>query len=213
MVFYAPLMLIALWLAGRSLGFSDKSLWVVSALGAIFAALPVALSLIRPGGQKDQEAICESVMSVGIEAHLCNGAIAAIGWTFEDAIQVVSDYSTPLYILLAVLALAPLALVRARKGIFMSVAFALSALVPIFIVGADWGRWIHIAVAILTLTYFRCANARLLVWPPERLPTTVMALFAGTYALGWQMPHFAAAYWGPGVFSVGRSVLRTLGWL
>lgn len=212
MVFYAPLMLISLWLVGKRLEFSPTALGVTSVFGGILASIPVGLSLVYPGGEIERQAICNSVTSAGFEPNICGAAIGAIAWPLDQAIQVVADAATPLYLWLAAIALAPFVLLRVRRSVIISTLLATTALVPIFIVGADWGRWIHIFIAIATLTIFRLLNDQSGEESFQALNPLAGLAVAGVYTFGWHIPHFAASRWGPEILNIISPLLRGTGY-
>lgn len=211
MVFYAPLMLVALWLVGARISLSPSSLWATTIVGGILSSVPLGLSLLYPGGVEEKEAICMSVVSTGLNPAVCGGAIGAIGWPLDEAVQVVVENATPLYLVLAAFALAPAILLTPHTRVVVAVGFATTALIPIFVVGADWGRWIHIFAAIVSLTLFRLASTGEIERLRPRLTIGPSTLIVAIYGLAWHIPHFAASYWGPGFVNVLRSVVGGAG--
>ena len=210
LVFFAPLMLIALWLVRSRVGVSAKSLWVTTIVGALLLVVPIVLSLLHPGDERESNLICMSAVSRGFDPSICSGAISALGWTGQEAYEHVAENATPIYALLAAIALLPFLAERRRRGLVVSIGVASLALVPIFVLGADWGRWIHIFVALLTLTVF-AVDRRPAGKEVAELAPRVTALLLVVFALGWHLPHFAASYWGPQVIDIGRNVLGAFG--
>lgn len=146
------------------------------------AALSVTLALFRPGSPQIVEAVCHTWSVRGISD--CGGALAALGTPLASSAAYLFDYHYPLYwgyLLPAALALLPFFLLRFNQSLGLATAVVIISLVPLFFTGWDYGRWIFLGTAQLSLI----ALAR---WNTLR-PMQVPLIWALAYILLWGMSH------------------------
>lgn len=122
------------------------SVYGLSALGAFL------LALLRPGDSQTAAAICAAWNERGISD--CGGALAAVGMSANDMIEVLVTESFPSYwgyLLPAALATLPFFALRFLPRERFIAILIIGAAAPLFILGWDYGRWIFLIVAQLSL--------------------------------------------------------------
>lgn len=213
LAFFSPLILVAFGLVRSQAGISTRAFWFVTGSGAILTFVSVIAAVRFPGDRADAESSCASAVSRGLEAKICSaGALEDFGRDLSGAFTVVEEKATPLYLLLGLLALVPFLLMGPSKRLLVSTLGALTALTPLFVIGSDWGRWIHIAMSVLTLAALAAPQnfqEGPLSRPPLKKLSNPLLLI---HALGWHLPHvFIWPYfWGPGPWRIALSVLEFL---
>lgn len=184
-----PFFLYVIW-RGYKDGLQDGR--KAAAVGVIFTLtgiLAVAFSATYRGDSAIAAGICQSLRARGLDATICDGAIAWLdkgtgyGW---DAVRTKLGYYLRGYSLAFCLALAPLSLIKGwrfeTKAIFV---LGFAGLLPLYFVAVDWGRWIHIFVFFVSC-YVMAEGAR------NRLQARFEFMplpFALIYLVSWSIPH------------------------
>lgn len=146
------------------------------------ALVALLMALVRPGDAQAAQSICASWNERGIDD--CGGALAALAMPASDMISQLATQSFPTYwsyLLPAALATLPFFALRfwPRQRLITVIVILVAA--PLFIVGWDYGRWIYLIVAQLSLL----ALAR-----PERTEPMRVPLYAAlAFILLWGFNH------------------------
>ena len=212
LVFFSPLALVALGAVFLEKKWKRLALqWTVVATGVLGVAV-AAVSIVFSGSATTADQICDALVSRGLPADICAGAIDFIGWTSNQAFEVGMERPNLIYVPVVFLAVLPFTLVRIGPKYMMTVVLAISATVPLFIIGSDWGRWIHVLVSMVTLIAFRFGNSirsihRLSLAEQKLKHQLVFGVVAVVYALAWRLPHFSGFSWEG---EVGHTVVPVL---
>jgi hypothetical protein len=155
--------------------------WLI--VGGYFLASGGAalLAILRPGTPSVARAVCETWNARGIND--CGGALEALGMSASDMTRVLADYFPGYwaYLLPAALALLPFFALRFLPGQRLITMIVIVAVLPLFFIGWDYGRWIFLAVAQLSLI----ALAR----PDRTRPMQVPLYGALAFILLWGFNH------------------------
>jgi len=156
--------------------------WLVLGAYGIAAFGALLLAFLRPGNAQTAGAICASWNERGIGD--CGGALAALGMPARDMVEQLVTESYPNYwgyLLPAALAALPFFALRFLPRERIIGLLVVAAVLPLFILGWDYGRWIFLITAQLSLL----ALARPDVSRPMRVP-----LYAAlAFILLWGFDH------------------------
>jgi hypothetical protein len=192
----------------------DRPFYTIRRVAAMLfiavATLGLGASMLARGDVGTAERVCEAVRAHGFD---CGGAIDAIGWSSDTALQKLRA-KFPLYLgylPLIALALLPVAASRWFRLNWKWAAACAISILPLYFVAHDYGRWTHILVMQLTFCIMAGAprDSDSSVWTP---------LAALSYVALWAMPHYLPAsadgwpYLGllPTALHYARSLLRLL---
>ena len=159
---------------------------IITGAYALPAIVALTVAVFRPGDSGLAGRICESWGQRGIDD--CGGALAAIGIPASDMINALFTESFPghwVYLLPAALAALPFFALRFFPAQRLIGVITVAAVAPLFFIGWDYGRWIVLIVAQLSLL----ALARPQVSRPMRVPLYAAAAFI----LLWGFNHASPA--------------------
>lgn len=161
-------------------------MYVVGFLIAGVAGL--AFSFYRPGGLGASSAICDSLVKLGLNRNICDGAIEWLSNDARYALSTVADhipYFLPYYFTLLILAIIPLFLSDWWKKRLLLLLLGFGSLIPLFFVAIDWGRFIHIYIFMVFVSFlFDSCNERITIHK-LKLPLIIVII----YASFWGLPH------------------------
>ena len=180
-----PAFLYLLWF-GYSRGILGRrafGAWAIAFTSVAAAAL--AWAVAYPGTATQVQGICRSWLARGASPEACTGSISALDDGILDVIRQVSlqfpEYFS--YLPLAVLAAAPLALLRVPKSVWILLGLTYACLVPVFLTGIDYGRWIYLATGVTSIV-------TMTVWAsPTREEVRVPLVVAVLYVTLWSLPY------------------------
>ena len=184
-VLMLPPFLYLLWRGVRDESLSRTAGQVVGGILLTTALSAAVFSVVAPGTVAQATSICASWASSGISDRLCFGSLSHIGESPADAMALVSTVapSATTYLLPLLLSLVPLIAIRPPRPYLALVGFTYLALAPLFIVGIDYGRWIYVATASLSLVAL--ATSRAGHFRPVRVPGWGAAVFI----VSWSVPY------------------------
>ena len=171
----------------------DRGRYVIASSYGAIGALGLITSLIAPATSRQVDRLCTNWLDRG--GPNCDGAITFLSQTAGEAQQFLFSELFPdywAYILTAGLAFLPLILLRFLPGQWFVTLLVVAAAAPLFIVSWDYGRWIYVITAQLSL--IALALSRTDRVQPMRVP--LMAALA--FILLWGMEHVSQAF-APGV--------------
>ena len=148
--------------------------------------LALAASTVWHGTAATSTQLCTRIIEHGLGQNLCTGAVAWMGRSLQDSLNLVAKdaptYSG--YLFMAALAVLPIALspwLRRYWAWALAVAIGIA---PLFVLGIDYGRWLHILVIELSIciavSHRDLIESRL--WNP---------LSVGLFVTLWAIPHAA----------------------
>lgn len=207
--FLAPFLALALWIA------IPVQAWRVA---AVTAAIAIAIAgfgfALRFATVNDVSLICDTLTDRGIRPGLCSGAIEWLAFDVERVLLEgrvrLETSGFPVTALVSYgLALVPFgfALLRAPSRLLGMTAILGSALLfaPLYVVALDWGRWVFLHIAALTLVFIALANHREVPWLTTPLKPTRYAMALAASAL-WSMNFFTAEI-QPGLVMIALDAL------
>ena len=153
---------------------------------AVAAAGAVLLAVLRPGDAQTAAEVCLAWNDRGITD--CGGALAAVGMPLGDMVDHLINESFPgywSYLLAAALASLPFFALRFFPRERFIGLVVVVAIAPLFVIGWDYGRWIFLVVAQLSLL----ALAR----PDRAQPMRVPLYGALAFILLWGFNHSGQA--------------------
>jgi hypothetical protein len=168
---------------------SDRELPLRRTLTAAYALIGLAAfgsSVLYHGDADTPSLLCDAVVSQGLGANLCTGAIAWIGRDLDASFQMIDKYLAVHSGYLAMLALGvlPIALSGWLRRYWAWGLAALVGIAPLFVLGIDYGRWVHILVIELAI----CMIASNLALIESKLWNPLSALL---FVSLWGIPHAA----------------------
>ena len=168
------------YLAFTSLG--TKKAWPVVAAYIIPSIFSVIVALVRSGDAQTVDLICQTWNSRGLTN--CGGALAALDVSATDMINKISTQGFPeywSYLLAVAMAALPFFALRYFPREQLIGWIIVLAGTPLFFIGWDYGRWIFIIVAQLSL---------LVLARPERTQPMRVPLYAAlAFILLWGFDH------------------------
>lgn len=179
-----PFFITALHRKQRNTGNNIRNALLAFVFIAI-SAIGVYLSVQYHGNQTVTDAICQSLVSKGLNPGLCGGGISSLTDSIHDAFRLVAT-KWPKYLLylpLFVLSVLPIFMSNWWRSNRLILIGGLVSLLPLFAIAVDWGRWIHIYVFMATMLIISDNEA--ITRPRYRL--TLLTLLA--YALVWRLPY------------------------
>ncbi len=197
-----PAFLFLLWQARKENVVSTSIANLLMVVWSLVSGMSLLVTVLYPGTPDQAEAVCQSWIDRGSTNEACAGAISVIGQSFTDALQAMStQFPTYLdYLPLAALALVPLVLLRVPRVIWILVAVVYVTLTPLFLTGIDYGRWIYLATALVSISFLAVGKRK-----PAReikVPFVVAVVFIVTWSLPYtgplvQEPFFRRLMIGP----------------
>lgn len=157
--------------------------WRAMTVYAIASIAALLLALIRPGNAQTVAIICSSWNERGIID--CGGAMAALGISASDMTDFLISELYPSYwgyLVPIALATIPFFALRFWPRERLIIIITIAAVAPLFVLGWDYGRWIFLIVAQLSLV----ALAR----PERTAPMRVPLYGALAFILLWGFTHY-----------------------
>lgn len=148
--------------------------WVIGAYGATSAAA-VLLALTRPGTPETVAAVCRTWNGVGI-TDCASGALGALSLPLTDSVEILVTQYYPgywTYVIPAALASVPFFVLRFLPPHWKLFAIVVVVSAPLFFIAWDYGRWIFLLTAQLSLI----ALAKPQLTRPARVPMIAALAF------------------------------------
>ena len=154
--------------------------------GVALAAVVWALAF--PATSADTITICASWVRSGLDRGLCTGALRFHSRSLSDSLELTKGMF-PGYLSLVplvVLSVVPFVALGVPRRIWRLLAVTFVGLLPLFLAGIDYGRWIYVAIALVSLT---C----LATWPrgdviAKRVPVWTAIAFVALWSLPYAGP-------------------------
>lgn len=144
--------------------------------------------------------ICKSLISMGFDKGICQGAISFLERSFaqvlEESLGSVTS-SLRLYSVLLILSIVPIFFLDWFSNLKnkLLILFSFIFISPLFLIGLDWGRWIHMYIYFMfTIILSDSVYKNLVI---KKIPTLVII----GYLTLWSMPHCCTDKIGNGIFS------------
>ena len=156
--------------------------WVIVSAYFIVGGAAALLAVLRPGDMSVAPAVCDTWNTRGITD--CGGALEALGMSASSMTEFLFANYFPgywAYLLPAALASLPFFALRVLPKQRLITVIVIVAVMPLFFVGWDYGRWIFLATAQLSLI----ALAR----PYRTQPMQVPLYGALAFILLWGFNH------------------------
>ncbi len=179
----APVILYLIWFRYRELPTPE---WHQNALFAYVTAVAVggvASSIVFSGTIEQSEAICESVMELGVREALCGGPIDYLGTSSIEAFRLVASLYPSMWSFfgIAAVSLLPFAALGSTARFWRLAASSLFILLPLYVLAIDYGRWIYLGTSMLSIVL-------LVTWQldtrrPWRVPFPVAIAFVSLWAV------------------------------
>ena len=178
-----------IWLAARQRPDERQTLKMLGAGFTLIAVAGLLLSILKPGSATTVSLICQSLQQHGLNEAMCSGAVKWLQFDVVYGLRQVRRillFSVLGYPWLIVLGLLPVFLYQGWAQRRTLLGLGALSLLPLFIVATDWGRWVHVLVAYMTLSLLSVARTVPLRARPVPL---VLAL---VFILAWRLPHYNA---------------------
>lgn len=167
----------------------------------------LVFSVSYPGGLGASNTICHSLKNLGLNQNICAGAIEWLSYDSRYGLAAVTKKIPQfllLYPLLLILAVVPLFLSDWWKGRLPLLLLGFVSLIPLFCVALDWGRFIHIYIFMIFVSFlFDSCNKKITI---QKLPLIAVII----YASFWGIPHTFSQMSTYGIVIRGLIVLRKL---
>ncbi|MEE9963536.1 MAG: hypothetical protein K4304_00420 [Propionicimonas sp.] len=156
----------------------------MAALFTAVGASALAASVLWHGTAATSTALCTRILDQGLGPNLCTGAVAWMGRSLQDSLDLIDkDAATNSgYLVMLALALLPIALSPWLRRFWGWALVAAIGIAPLFALGIDYGRWVHILVIELSIciavSHRDLIESRL--WNP---------LSVGLFVTMWALPH------------------------
>jgi len=160
-----------------------KRAWLISGAYGAAAIGALVLASARPGDSQVRTAICSSWNERGIDQ--CTGSLTAIGMSTPESITFLANSLYPTYwayLLPVALATLPFFALRFWPAERTITIIVVLAALPLFAVAWDYGRWIFLIVAQLSLLT--------LAQPHRMKPMRVPLYGALAFILLWGFQHY-----------------------
>jgi hypothetical protein len=172
----------------------------LSSVLILVSAAAFVLNALFKGSPQVAHEICLSLRYKEISKNdFCNGAIAALGWSFDYTLQTVRS-SYPLYlwyaplIFLATIVFLSLKMLRRIRAFMILNTFSFF---PLFVVVNDYGRWISMIVITNILILFAFEKEFPLKWRWRANGNDPkFGVTSCVYVLFWGIPHYAEPRYG-----------------
>jgi hypothetical protein len=150
--------------------------------------------------------ICISLISIGFDKSICQGAISFLQRSFTEVLKeslgsVTS--SLELYSVLFILSIVPIFILDWFSSLKnkLLILFSFIGISPLFLIGLDWGRWIHIYIYfVFTIILSDSVYKNLII---KKIPALVIM----GYLTLWSIPHCCTNKIGNGFFLKQTSIL------
>ena len=156
----------------------------MTALFTAIGASALAASVLWHGTAATSTALCTRILDQGLGPNLCTGAVAWMGRSLQDSVDLIDKGAATNsgYLVMMALALLPIALSPWLRRYWVWALVAAIGIAPLFALGIDYGRWVHILVIELSICI--AASQRDLIesrlWNP---------LSVGLFVTMWALPH------------------------
>lgn len=149
----------------------------------------------------DAQAICAPLLSRGLEAPFCSGALSWIVAGYVNHLSEVAARLTPValgqFAVVAFFGIMPVilsfSLFAERRMIALIAAIAFLPMLPLYAITTDWGRWLNISyMSYVFLLFQASAGGRLNMITRPRLPLiyvllAIALLLTHAHGIGWQV--------------------------
>lgn len=184
-ILVSPILVYLIFLAMRQ-DILTRNLAAGAAVAVMIATVvALVLTSLASGTPSQASAICDRLVLEGLSPNLCLGAIEALPMglvaAVEDVIWWTPQYTN--YAGLAVLALVPFAMVGIRRQLWVLTGITYLFAAPLFVTGLDYGRWILLVTASMSLVILAAWSA--LDLREHRTPF----LFAVAFLTLWSLPY------------------------
>jgi hypothetical protein len=132
--------------------------------------------------------ICTSLISIGFDKNICQGAISFLQRSFTEVLKETLASVTSLlrlYSVLLIISIFPLFFLNwfiSLKNKLL-IIFSFIGISPLFLIGLDWGRWIHIYIYfVFTIILSDSVYKNLII---KKIPILIIV----GYLTLWSMPH------------------------
>lgn len=186
-------------------------------------AAALVFYMVRPGSRAQVEAVCGSWRDYDLwqDAEtlevFCNSSLGALDGSTVEAVRATAANFPGYLSLVSLIALAavPLYLIRLPRRLLTFAAVQSVVLVPLFVVGTDYGRWIFVYFAALSLVTLGLSDQ--LPNEARRIPNWSAVLFVSL----WSLP-YAGTPSGWSIFSqishplyqnIAEYIVRVSPWL
>ena len=132
--------------------------------------------------------ICKSLISIGFNQDICQGAISFLQISFSEVLkETLGSVASSLkfYSVLLILSLVPIFFLDWFGSLKNKLLILLSfiGISPLFLIGLDWGRWIHIYIYfVFTIILSDSVYKNLII---KKIPILIII----GYLTLWSMPH------------------------
>jgi hypothetical protein len=143
--------------------------------------------------------ICTSLISIGFDKSICQGAISFLQRSFAEVLkESLGSVTTALrlYSVLLILSIFPLFILDWFSSLKnkLLILFSFIVISPLFLIGLDWGRWIHMYIYfVFTIILSDSVYKNLVI---KKIHTLVIM----GYLTLWSMPHCCTDKIGNGIF-------------
>ena len=195
---YGGFVLIIIYLLYSDGAVSKKQAIAQSSVVTVFTALAGWAIIFFGSSPGIDERICSNLVEEGYSRRLCGGAIAFLDRDAGEAVERVAgfvatgNYLTT-YAIVAVLAAIPFLFVRFSTTLGIMLTIASAAIIPLFVFAIDWGRWMVVAVWLVTLITIRFDGSHHIqvksLAPKTFAIDLALALAIIAYATLWSVPH------------------------
>jgi hypothetical protein len=160
--------------------------WVAAGSYTAIGAAAFGSSVLVHGDSATPGQLCTAVVQQGLDSHLCTGAIAWMGRSLTDSLNLVGQNLAVHsgYLVMLALAVLPIVVSPWLRRYWGWALAAVVGIAPLFVLGIDYGRWVHILVVEISICMI-AANRELLeskLWNP---------LSAVLFVSLWGIPHAA----------------------
>ncbi len=198
----APSILYLIWFRYRGI---DGRSWRRRTLFIFVTAVAVSGSLLAslfPGTTTQSEAICVSLMRLGVREALCGGPIEYLGTSSAEAFKFLASLYPSMwsYLGLAALSTLPFAALGSKIRFWWLAAISTLMLTPLYLLGIDYGRWIFFDASMLSLVL-------LATWQRDtRTPWKVPLVVSIAYFSLWAVPYTPGGSSAPLVVYLAQSL-------
>ena len=203
-----PFFIFLLYLLNQNSVFFD----FYKTVGAIFLYTLIAISALViayyfPGSHEASIAICQSLINVGVEPYMCDGAISWVrtplsSYQSSSLKMILASNYLPIYGALFLLAFLPILFTNWLRKRWLLLLIGFVTFLPLFYITTDWGRWLAI--------YFFMVFITMLVEPivisTQNIPLILICLYSTT----WSIPHYGGDHIGRGVVNTYQSLFNPL---
>lgn len=160
--------------------------WPIAAGYTVIGAVALGASVAFHGDAGTPSQLCQAIVDRGLSPNLCTGAIAWMGRSLDDSLQLVQQNLAVHsgYLAMAALAALPIALSGWLRRYWPWALAMVLGVAPLFVLGIDYGRWIHIMFLEIAICMMVASSDLVASKHWTVLPTL---LYVGL----WGIPHAA----------------------